>query len=229
MSAIAWQARENGKATLVRELKPRNARYFDANSVRQSGFVDNYQCRHGETHPKLPIRGPNMKQQEAEILFSILRRTGSIMAFENDRLRRKARSTRHPLGQRFFRRKMRIWPAERRQMSYVVELREQGHTWDEVYFTFLRERRRNLRNGHEISRGRLQNMYEAEMDLRIKEGRYIGTWLLYWYRQGFTLETIADLADDEDLIPYGWATLDDIRELIAEEERIQESKRDGAN
>ena len=170
-----------------------------------------------------------MKKQEAEILFSMFRRMGAIVATENDRLRRKARSTRHPLGQRFFRRKMRIWPAERRQMSYVVELREAGKTWDEVYFTFLRERRRNLRNGREVSRGRLQNMYEAEMNLRIKEGRYIGTWLLHWHRQGFDLETIAKLADYEDLIPIGWATLNDIHEMILAEERIQDANRGRAN
>lgn len=165
-----------------------------------------------------------MKKQHTEILLSLVRRMASITAHEKDRIRRKTRSTRHPLGQRMFRGKMRIWPAERLQMAYVVELREAGKTWDEVYFQFLRERRRNLRNGREISRGRLQNMYAAELEFRERATWHISSRLLYWHHQGYSLESIAALADLDGLIPSDSKSLEEIREMISAEEQLQDSE-----
>ncbi|WP_339908273.1 hypothetical protein [Symmachiella dynata] len=114
-------------------------------------------------------------------------------------------------------------------MSHVVELREAGKTWDEVYFTFLRERRRNLRNGREISRGRLQNMYTAEIEFREQEALEIARQLVEWADAGNSLTQIRYAALKKGL----WSdadeiTLEQIQEIIDHERQLQQMEQSHA-
>tara|TARA_R110002096_G_scaffold25742_1_gene80101 strand:- start:25 stop:543 length:519 start_codon:yes stop_codon:yes gene_type:complete len=169
-----------------------------------------------------------MKSKSAELL-KLFRQFGRINTDSREELRQKTKSTRHPLGLRMFRGKMQIWPKERRQMSHVVELREAGKTWDEVYFTFLRERRRNLRNGREISRGRLQNMYTAEIEFREQEALEIARQLVEWADAGNSLTQIRYAALKKGL----WSdadeiTLEQIQEIIDHERQLQQMEQSHA-